>query len=113
MFFSTTAAVIFVVTILIKAAVIVFKYARTRDRGFIWLGIALVVWPVNMALMNYGLQAMITRINAKQPVGFYPFLWVERGQITLGQLLTIYHTSIQLLGAVLVIVALCSLYGKR
>src|SRR5260370_11904704 len=56
------------------AIVLVRKYVRTRDIGFVWLGAAGVIWPLVSGLLVSGLliqdkAVMITRHFFR----FYPF----------------------------------------
>jgi hypothetical protein len=92
------------------AVVLVRKYIRTRDAGFIWLGIAVVIWPVLSRLLDGGERVFIDRVIQHQPVGLYPFSLVERGDMTMGQLVLAFSVGEQLIGIVLLLVAVLYLY---
>ena len=83
-------AVILLVTVvalhLAIALLLLRRYLRTRDIGFIWLGVAVVVWPLVSRLLDAGERASIDRAIHHESV-IYPFSLIERGQITIGGLL--------------------------
>ena len=54
----------------IAIAIILFrKFLKTRDAGFIWLGVAVVIWPLVSRLFEH---VFIDRLARHQLVGFYP-----------------------------------------
>jgi hypothetical protein len=61
------------------AVVLVRKYLRTRDAGFVWLGVAVVIWPPVSRLLDYGERLLIDRPIKGQPVGYYPSVWLSVG----------------------------------
>ena len=95
------------------AVVLVRKYVRTRDVGFIWLGIALVLWPVVSSLLDRGQSVLLARLVNHRPIGFYPFSLVERGEMTIGAFFTVLATAQRLVGAVLLLVAVAYLCRAR
>jgi hypothetical protein len=86
------------------------KYMRTRDAGFIWLGVAVVIWPAVSSLLDQRRDALFDRLVKHQPIGFYPFSLVERGDITIGGLFTALATGQHLVGVLLLLVAVAYLY---
>jgi hypothetical protein len=107
---STVLAVLAIVLDFAIAVVLVRKYLRTRDVGFIWLGLAVVIWPLVPRLL---VVPFIDSVVRQQPVGFYPFNLVERGQLTLGEV-TFYINSIeQIVGVCLLLVAVLYLSKTR
>jgi hypothetical protein len=46
------------------ATVLVRKYLRTRDVGFAWLGVAVVVWPLLSSLLGYGQRLFVHRFGS-------------------------------------------------
>ena len=74
---------IFVAAQLALAIALTRKYIRTRDAGFIWLGAAILLWPL---VSNYAFRGFIGRLANRQPIGFYPFSLVEHGPLTVGEL---------------------------
>jgi hypothetical protein len=83
---------------LVIAVVLVRKYVRTRDVGLIWLGVAVVVWPLVTPLLAAGERVFIDRLARHQSVGFYPFSLVARGEMTLGSLVASLQLAEQVVG---------------
>lgn len=50
-----------VVSYLALGAALAFKYLRTRDRGFIWLGLAVVIWPIVTGQLDHILIRQMVR----------------------------------------------------
>ena len=92
------------------AAILVRQYLRTRDVAFIWLGAAVVVWPLVSQLLEAGVSVSITRVLNRQAV-VYPFTLIERGQLTTGTLLVSFTVFQQLTGVCLLLIAV--LYLSR
>jgi hypothetical protein len=69
-------------------AILVRQHLRTRDVGFVWLGVAVVVWPVVSRLLEVGQKVFIDRLISHQPAAFYPFTLIASGQVTIGGLIT-------------------------
>ena len=95
------------------AVVLVRKYLRTRDVGFVWLGLAVVIWPLVSRLLEHGELVLIDRLVKGQSVGYFPFSLVERGQITIGGLVTSLNLLQQLVGIGLLLVAVLYLYKTK
>jgi hypothetical protein len=87
------------------AIILVRKFLKTRDVGFIWLGVAVVIWPLVSRLFERGEHVFIDRLARHQSVGFYQFSLVERGQMTLGNLVVSLALFQQLIGICLLLVA--------
>jgi hypothetical protein len=85
--------------------VLVIKYLRTRDVGFVWLGVAVVIWPVVSSLLNRGERLGIDRVISGRSVGFFPFTLVERGQTSVGNLSTTLALLHNLVGIGLLFIA--------
>src|SRR5580692_4495715 len=68
------------------AVILVRKFIQTRDIGFIWLGGAVVIWPLLSKLLDAGERVLIDRTLNHQWTAFYPFTLVERGEMSLGSL---------------------------
>ena len=71
---------------------LVRKYLRTRDVGFVWLGMAVVVWPLLSSLLGYGQRLFVQR------VGTGPFY-------TIGELVVIVTYARQIIGLALLFTA--------
>jgi len=93
------------------AAILLRQYLRTRDVGFAWLGVAVIVWPGVSRLLEGGEKVFIDRLISHQPVRFYPFTLVESGQVTVGNLVTSFAVFQQLVGICFLLVAV--LYLSR
>jgi len=100
----------------LQVAVVVIltrAYLRTRDVGFVWLGVAVVIWPYISGLLQWGERSLTDRLLHQQPVGVYPFTLVERGRLTIGELLGSFSMLHILVGAGLMLVAVVYLGRKR
>ena len=93
------------------AAILVRQYLRTRDVGFVWLGVAVVIWPGVSRLLEGGEKVFIDRLIRRQSVGFYPFGLIASGQMTIGSLVMSLAVFQQLIGVCLLLVAV--LYLSR
>jgi hypothetical protein len=67
------------------------KYLRTRDIGFIWLGLAAVIWPVMSRLLDWGKRFMIESH------------WLQLGHI--GNFMSLTSFMQQLIGTILLFLA--------
>ena len=82
----TLLPAVIVIMLLVVAVILTRKFVRTRDIGLIWLGVAVVVWPLVMRLLERREMILVDRLVHQRPVGFYPFSLVEHGQDTVGGL---------------------------
>jgi hypothetical protein len=94
------------------AIVLVRKYLRTRDIGFVWLGVAGVIWPLVSGLLVSGLliqdkAVMITNHFFR----FYPFSL--RRQATAGSVVVVLWSLQQLIGVGLLLVAVLYLHRMK
>lgn len=95
------------------AIILVRKYLRTRDVGFVWLGVAVIIWPGVSGLLELGERSLIDRVVHHRVVGLYPFSLVEHGQMTLGSLVLSLSLFQQLIGICLLLVAVLYLSNTR
>jgi hypothetical protein len=95
------------------AVVLIRKYLRTHDVGLIWLGIAVVVWPLVSGMLDLGSRSLIDRLVHHESVGFYPFSLVSSGQITTGELVLYLGLFGQVVGVCLLFVAVLYLANTR
>ena len=93
------------------AAALVFKFLRTKDFGYIWLGIAVVLWPALSAPLNSKANALITLAGTGKGSTPFPFSLVQHGVTTMGDLFMLFSVSEALVGACLLLIAVLSL-GK-
>ena len=82
----TALSVLCLVFLVGIAAALVLKYWLTKDPGFLWLGAALVVWPLITAALRPLHGAMIERLVSARPVQYFPWSLIEQQQITAGEL---------------------------
>ena len=86
---------LFAITVILYLAIatmLVRKYLRTRNVGFVWLGVAVVVWPLLSSLLQYGQRLYIHRF------GSGPFY-------TIGELVTTITYAQQFVGLALLFTA--------
>jgi len=95
------------------AVVLVRKYLRTRDAGFVWLGVAVVIWPLVSRFLDHGEGVLFNRIITGHPVGFYPFSLVEQRQMSIVVLADSLISLQQLIGVCLMLVAALYLYKAK
>ena len=94
----------------IIAIVCMYKYARTRDRGMIWLVAGLVVWPAIMMIMwIFVAPGMAEQIQMGEDVPF-PFSLIAKGQITPGSCFVLLRDVI---GSLLVVPGILRLYAAE
>src|SRR5260370_2555119 len=107
----STAALVLTLTI---AMILVRQYLRTRNIGFVWLGAAVVIWPLISRLLALGERSLIDRIRFRhQLVGFYPFTLVENGQMTFGSLILSLDLIQQVIGVGRLLIAVLYLSKSR
>jgi|HubBroStandDraft_4_1064222.scaffolds.fasta_scaffold275914_1 hypothetical protein len=94
-------------------ALLVRQYFRTRDVGLVWLAVAVVVWPFVSRMLQAGEKVFIDRLVHHQPVELFPFSLVASGQLTIGSLLVLLTYTQQLIGVVLLLVAVLYLSRMR
>jgi hypothetical protein len=112
--FLTSALLALVIGLhLVVAWILVRKYLRTRDGGYIWLGFAVVIWPYFSVLLHLGERALTNRALTSQAAASFPFSLVQRGQMTMGDLSMLLSSSEQLIGPCLLLLAVLSLGKSR
>lgn len=85
----------------VLTVVLIRKYRSTRDVGFLWLGLAVVVWPL---VSRAATPTLIARLIREQWIG-------TQGQITVGRIGYSLGLFEQLIGVALLLVA--ALYLSR
>ncbi len=95
------------------AVLLVWKYRATRDAGFIWLGLPLVLLPFVALPIALWLQDGVDRLALGQQVNAFPFTLVEQGYLTMGGLLTLLSLLEHLVWGVLSLVAILSIKPHR
>lgn len=95
------------------AVLLVWKYRATRDTGFLWLGLPLVLLPLAALPLALWLQAGVDRFAHGQQVHAFPFTLVEQGRLTLGELLTLLNLVEHMVWGVLSLIAILALQPHR
>jgi hypothetical protein len=96
------------------AVVAVRKYIRTRDRGFVWLVIAVVLWPLINNVINKYENSVLTRVfRGGHAPTFFPFSLSSSQQMTTGTLIYLLTSIQSLVGISLVLVAILQLYKRN
>ena len=103
MYFDFILGLITLASYLVLAAGLVYKYIRTRDIGFVWLGGAVVIWPVISGLL---IQAIERRVFRGPPIKLYPFTLVGHRQMSIGSLITSLYSLQHLIEIGLLLVAI-------
>lgn len=106
MFLNIPLVALAVILQLAIAAALILKYVRTRDVGFVWLGVAVFIWPFIKALV---VRVFYDRFIRGQ-LGFYPFSLVKSGQVSAGYLVLLFDSLQQLIASSLLLVAVLYLY---
>ena len=95
------------------AVLLVRKYRRTKDAGFLWLGLPLVLLPFVALPLALWLQVGVDRLALGQQVSSFPFTLVEQGRLTMGSLLTRLNLMEHVVWGILSLVAVLALNGSR
>jgi hypothetical protein len=106
-----TLAISVLILHFVIAVILVRRYLRTRDIGLIWLGIAVVAWPLISRLIDVGERVSIDRAMHHQFV-IYPFNLISSGQITAGGVVVSVAVVQQLIAVCLLLIAVIYL-NKR
>ncbi len=94
------------------AVILVRKYVRTRDVGFVWLGVAVVAWPLASLLLRFGERDVVDRVFHHRSV-IYPFNLIGQDQHRIFTLMTYFSLSKQLIGVCFLLVAVIYLAKGR
>ena len=92
---------------------LVHKYRRTGDRGFLWLGLPLVIGPLLGFPLDHWLRFAIDRLAGGGRVGLFPFTLVEQGTMTLGGLVSVLTLLRHLVWSGLMLVAILMLHKTK
>jgi hypothetical protein len=104
--FATILIVLVLLLHLAIAVLLVRQYIRTRDVGFVWLGAAVVIWPLISRLLDASERVLVARILNNQWVGVYPFTLIKSGQMRISSLITSLSLLQQLIGVCLLLIAI-------
>jgi hypothetical protein len=85
--------------------ILVRKYSLTRQIGFLWLGAAVVVWPLIQLMLTSIERALLSQYSSGGLKDVYPFSLVAQGQATIGGLVGVFNIIESLIGVGLLLVA--------
>jgi hypothetical protein len=102
--FPYSLAALVVLLYIAIAVVLARRYLSTRDVGLVWLGSAVIVWPIASFVLDAGRQVLMGRAMRREEV-LFPFTLVERGQLSVGMLTMSLDLSRQIVGLALLFVA--------
>lgn len=85
------------------------KFRRTRDRGLLMLGVALVVWPVAAELLTQIIELQTYGLAMGKTV-VYPFSLFAQSSRPLGDFITMLRLLGRLVSSALIVVGLSMLY---
>lgn len=103
---SITVIVLYVVI----AAFLIRKYLRTRDIGFVWLGIAVVVWPW---LIRWSYYALWRHYFHLPHAGLYSRIWVFGVETSLAPMLQSLDSVGRLVGLALILISVLCLSRSK
>ncbi|MGD9874860.1 MAG: hypothetical protein AB7T27_11430 [Kiritimatiellia bacterium] len=109
-------SVLSVVTFILYFAVadlLIWKYRKTRDSGFLWLSLPLVLLPVVALPIALWVQAGVDRLALGEQINAFPFTLVEQGHLTLGGLLTLLNLLQHVVWGILSLIAILALKPRR
>jgi hypothetical protein len=86
------------------------KYLHTRDIGFVWLGVAAVIWPFASGFLAASLRMLVQRSINGNPVAVYPFSMVGHGELTYGSVLLVFNVARQVIATGLMLIAILYLH---
>jgi len=66
-------------TLIATAWLLISKFRSTRDPGFLWLGLGLIIWPLLSGVLAYGERILVERITAGESLQLFPFSMVSQG----------------------------------
>ena len=93
----------------VAGVLLVWKYRKTGDIGFLWLGWPLVLLPFASIPLALWVQEGVDRLALGGRGGTFPFTLVEQGRVTLGTFLTLLNLLEHVVWGGLSVIALCVL----
>ncbi|HWE49342.1 MAG TPA: hypothetical protein VG273_06115 [Bryobacteraceae bacterium] len=95
------------------AAILIRKYRRTRDAGFIWPGIAIFIWPPLASLIHSGEPALLNLFSRGHLSWLIPVTWLDYRRVDAFRLVTYLDGANQLIYPGLFLAAISCLYNAR
>jgi hypothetical protein len=93
---------LYVLLLVALTVALIFLFVRTRNPGFIWLAIAIVVWPV-ISTIAYNL--VLHDALARPPAGWIHPSFLERHLLSVGSVVQEMYLAIKTVGVLLFSVA--------
>jgi hypothetical protein len=90
---------------LVIGVILIRKYSLTRQIGYVWLGVAVVVWPLIVLMLSGAERMLLASYSSGQLNGVYPFSLVQQGQATIGGLVGLFNIFESMIGIILLLVA--------
>jgi hypothetical protein len=95
------------------AFILVRRYRGTGDKGFLLLGLPLVISPLVALPLAMWLQTGVDRLIAGREVNSFPFTLVQQGRLSMGALLTVLNLVQHVIWGVSSLMAVLVLKGGR
>ncbi len=95
------------------AFILVRRYRGTGDKGFLLLGLPLVISPLVALPLAMWLQIGVDRLIAGREVNSFPFTLVQQGRLSMGALLTVLNLVQHVIWGVSALIAVLFLKGSR
>ena len=92
--------------------VLVCKYRESRQSGFLWLAVPLVLLPFLSLPIAHWIKVAVDRLSAGEPNAMFPFSLVESGHMTLGSLLSFWNGASHIVWSGFVLAGI-QMLGKR
>lgn len=95
------------------AILLVRRYRGTGDKGFLLLGLPLVISPLVALPLAMWLQTGVDRLIAGREVNSFPFTLVQQGRLSMGALLTVLNLVQHVIWGISSLMAVYVLKGSR
>jgi len=95
------------------AVALVCKYRESRQSGFLWLVVSLVLFPLLSLPIAHWIKGAVDRLSAGEPNAVFPFSLVESGRMTLGSLLSFWNGASHIVWSGFVLVGILMLGDRR
>jgi len=106
--YSIVVVIVAAVLYITLAYLLVRRYIRTRNQGFIWLGIAFLVWPNAQILLRIYQTNLLHRVIAGQ----YPS-WFPAKSMTPGAFMSYFAMTQGIILPILLVVAVYYLGNRK
>ena len=104
----TTLILITLTLYLLTALLLILGYTKTKNNGFLWLFLPLVILPIVSIPLSLLVQTGIDNIT----IAHFPFTLVTHGKITMGQLITTINLTEHVAWGILSVMAIWIMNSK-